>query len=63
MVDEFSDEINVKQRVGTGCVLHYLVFDIYSQVIFEGTIHYEHIGIEVNGKSINDLRLSFWPTL
>jgi len=39
-------------------VLFLLLFNIYSEAIFDEAIPHEHIGIKVNGKFVNNLRYS-----
>lgn len=58
MDDEFSDEIKIKKEVRQGCVLSLLLFNIYSEAIFEEAIFHKHIGVKVNGEFVNNLRYS-----
>lgn len=55
VADEFLDKIKIKQEIRQSCILSLLLFNIYSEAIFEVILH-EHIGIEINGKFINNLR-------
>jgi len=44
------------QCVRQGYILSPLLFNIYSEAIFEETFQNEYIGININGKFINNLR-------
>uniref|UniRef100_A0A8D8V3E1 Craniofacial development protein 2 n=1 Tax=Cacopsylla melanoneura TaxID=428564 RepID=A0A8D8V3E1_9HEMI len=54
--DELSEDIQIMQGVRQGCVLSPLLFNVYSEAIFEEALLDEHMGIKINGKFINNLR-------
>jgi hypothetical protein len=54
--DKFSDEIKIKKVDRQGYVLCPLLFNIYSEAIFEESIFHERIGVKINGKFDNNLK-------
>lgn len=54
--DTVSSEIPIRRGVRQGCVLSPLLFNIYSEYIFQQALKDCEIGIKVNGKILNNIR-------
>lgn len=56
-VDEsLSEEVRICRGVRQGCVLSPLLFNVYSEAIFEEALAEESAGVIINGEIINNLR-------
>lgn len=53
---EVSDQIEIMRGVRQGCVLSPLLFNLYSEAIFQEALHGKHQGIILNGTIVNNLR-------
>ena len=56
--NEKSSEMNIKREVIQGCVMSPLLFNVYSESIFEEALLSENEGIIINGKVINNIRFA-----
>ncbi|CAH1224416.1 unnamed protein product [Diabrotica balteata] len=53
---QHSEEMRICRGVRQGCVLSPLLFNLYSEEIFQNTLNNIEAGVTVNGKLINNLR-------
>lgn len=54
--DRTSEEIEIQRGVRQGCILSPTLFNLYSEDIVRKALDDQDIGIEINGKVINNLR-------
>ena len=51
-----TTDIEILKGVRQGCILSPLLFNLYSESIFQEAVEYLEVGIKVNGKPINNIR-------
>lgn len=54
--EECTDEVNIRRGVRQGCILSPLIFNLYSEEIFNEALEGEEHGILVNGERLNNIR-------
>lgn len=54
--DELTEEIEIRRGVRQGCILSPLLFNLYSDTIFNETLEDEEGGIVINGEVLNNIR-------
>ena len=54
--NEPSTEIEIRRGVRQGCIMSPLLFNVYSEAIFEEALISQSEGIIINGKTINNIR-------
>lgn len=53
---ERTDEVRIRREVRQGCILSFLLFNIYSERIFKEAVEGCEMGIMVNGERLNNIR-------
>lgn len=54
--EHFTDDIEIKRGVRQGCILSPLLFNLYSEEIFNEALVESMAGVIINGKNINNIR-------
>lgn len=53
---EVSEKVPIKRGVRQGCVMSPMLFNVYSEAVFEGALKYRHEGVKIGGEVINNIR-------
>lgn len=56
--NQFTENIEIQRGVRQGCVLSPLLFNVYSEAIFQNTLSDSKEGISINGEILNNLRFA-----